>query len=322
MNPRAVKVLKIILPLFLGVFLIWYSISSSSPEERIATWNAISTANPFWVIASIVMGLVSHLSRAYRWKFLLNPMGYSIRMSNSFMAIMAGYLANLGIPRSGEIIRAGIVASYEDIPFKKGIGTVISERVVDFIMLALIIIIAIVFQSQPMFSYFGEKITDPFISLGALLLLILLGVLFLRLLKHSNHKFLVKIRDFGEGILEGVKSIYYMKKKGAFVFHTLLIWILYVLMFYVIKYTIPETYDLSIGPLLVTFVAGSLAMSLTNGGVGAFPLAIAYSLLLFDIDESAGKAFGWILWGSQTIINVVVGLLSFLFLPIINRKNS
>ena len=189
-------------------------------------------------------------------------------------------------------------------------------------MLAMIIIIAIVFQSQPMFSYFGEKITDPFISLGALLLLILLGVLFLRLLKHFNHKFLVKIRDFGEGILEGVKSIYYMKKKGAFVFHTLLIWILYVLMFYVIKYTIPETYDLSIGPLLVTFVAGSLAMSLTNGGVGAFPLAIAYSLLLFDIDESAGKAFGWILWGSQTIINVVVGLLSFLFLPIINRKNS
>lgn len=320
MNPRIIKILKIVLPLALGVFLIWYSITSASPEERQQTWEAISQADPKWVILSVIMGIVSHVSRAYRWKFLLNPLGYSIKLSNGFMAVMAGYLANLGIPRSGEVLRGGIVATYEEIPFKKAFGTIISERVIDLIMLSLIIVITIILQSQHMFSYFGDKISDPFISLGVLILLLFFGVLGLKILRRSNNKFIVRIRDFGEGILEGVKSIYFMKKKGAFVFHTVLIWVLYVLMFYVIKYAVPETTDLSIGPILVTFVAGSLAMSLTNGGIGAFPLAIAYALLLFDIDESAGKAFGWILWGSQTVINTVIGTLSFLLLPLLNRS--
>ena len=320
MNHRIVKILKIVLPLALGVFLIWYSISSASPEERQQTWQAISQADLRWVILSVIMGIVSHMSRAYRWKFLLNPLGYSIKLSNGFMAVMAGYLANLGIPRSGEVLRGGIVATYEEIPFKKAFGTIISERVIDLIMLSLIIIITIILQSQHMFSYFGDKISDPFISLGILILLLFFGVLGLKILRRSNNKFIIKIRDFGEGILEGVKSIYFMKKKGVFVFHTVLIWVLYVLMFYVIKYAVPETTNLSIGPILVTFVAGSLAMSLTNGGIGAFPLAIAYALLLFDIDESAGKAFGWILWGSQTVINTIIGTLSFLLLPLLNRS--
>lgn len=320
MNPRIVKILKIILPLLLGVFLIWYSIASASPEERIQTWKAISQADPKWVLISIVMGIVSHLSRAYRWNFLLQPLGYSIKLSNSFMAVMAGYLANLGIPRSGEVLRGGIVSAYEDIPFKKAFGTIISERVIDLIMLLIIILIALLFQSQNMISYMGDKISNPFISLGIFIVLLLGAVLGLKILKKSNHAFIIKIRNFGEGILEGIKSIYYMKNKGAFVFHTVLIWVLYVLMFYVIKFAVQETYDLTIGPILVTFVAGSLAMSLTNGGIGAFPLAIAYALLLFDIDESAGKAFGWILWGSQTVINTVIGTLSFLLLPILNRS--
>lgn len=320
MNPKAVKILKIILPLLLGVFLIWYSIISASPEERTQTWKAISQADPKWVIISIIMGIVSHLSRAYRWNFLLQPLGYSVKLSNSFMAVMAGYLANLGIPRSGEVLRGGIVSAYEDIPFKKAFGTIISERVIDLIMLLIIILIALVFQSQNMMSYMGDKISNPFISLGIFIVLLLVAILGLKILKRSSHAFIVKIRNFGEGIIEGIKSIYYMKNKGAFVFHTILIWTLYVLMFYVIKYAVQETHDLTIGPILVTFVAGSLAMSLTNGGIGAFPLAIAYALLLFGVDESAGKAFGWILWGSQTVINTVIGTLSFLLLPILNRS--
>ncbi|MFC5047945.1 YbhN family protein [Aquimarina hainanensis] len=319
MKPNLSKLLKIILPLGLGVFLIWYSISSLSPEERQKTLQYITEANPKWIAISVFFGIISHLSRAYRWKFLLEPLGYSPKLANSFMAVMAGYLSNLGIPRSGEFLRGGIISSYENIPFKKAFGTIISERVIDLLMLILIICIAFFYQSTYLVHFLSNKISNPFITLGILLALILSGIIFLRLVRKSENKLIIKIRDFGNGIMEGVKSISKIKKKPAFIFHTLLIWVLYVSMFFVIKNTIPETASLSLGPILVTFVAGSLAMSTTNGGIGAFPLAISSVLLLFNVDKPAGEAFGWILWGSQTAINIITGALSFLFLPILNR---
>ncbi|WP_108867657.1 lysylphosphatidylglycerol synthase transmembrane domain-containing protein [Aquimarina aquimarini] len=320
MKPKLIKFLKIILPLALGVFLIWYSISSASPEERQKTIQYITQANPKWIILSLIMGVISHLSRAYRWKFAIEPLGHSIKLSNSFMALMVGYLANLGIPRSGEILRAGTISTYERIPFKKAFGTIISERVIDLLMLLLVIAITFLFQSEHLLSYLSEKIASPFITLAVLVGLLIIGVVFLRIIKTSKNPILVKLRNFGEGLLEGVKSISKIKQKGAFVFHTFLIWILYIGMFYIIKFTVPETANLSIGPVLATFVAGSFAMSTTNGGIGAFPIAISAVLLLFDVEKPAGEAFGWILWGSQTAINIIIGALSFLFLPIVNRE--
>ncbi len=320
MNPKLIKFLKIILPLALGVFLIWYSISSASPEERQKTLQYISEADPKWILLSITMGIISHLSRAYRWNFLLKPLGYSTKLSNSFMAVMIGYLANLGIPRSGEILRGGTISTYENIPFKKAFGTIISERVIDLLMLLLITAITLLFQSKDLLIYLQEKIANPIVTLIVLVGLIASGILFLKIIKTSKNPILIKLRDFGYGILEGVKSISKIKQKGGFIFHTILIWSLYVAMFYVIKYTVPETSSLSIGPILATFIAGSIAMSTTNGGIGAFPIAIAAVLFLFDVEKPAGEAFGWILWGSQTAINIILGALSFLFLPIVNRE--
>ncbi|WP_109097152.1 lysylphosphatidylglycerol synthase transmembrane domain-containing protein [Aquimarina sp. AU58] len=320
MNPKLIKFLKIILPLALGVFLIWYSITSATPEERQKTLQYITQADPKWIILSVILGIISHLSRAYRWKFLLEPLGYPIKLSNSFMAVMVGYLANLGIPRSGEILRGGTISTYEGVPFKKAFGTIISERVIDLLMLLLVIGITLLFQSELLLSYLEEKIASPFITLAILLGLLLAGIMFLKIIKTSSNPILIKLRNFGNGLLEGVKSISKIRQKRAFVFHTFLIWTLYVVMFYVIKFTVPETASLSIGPILATFVAGSFAMSTTNGGIGAFPIAIAAILLLFDIEKPAGEAFGWILWTSQTAINIVIGALSFLFLPILNRE--
>ena len=320
MNPKLIKFLKIILPLAVGVFLIWYSISSATAEERQKTLQYVTQANPKWVFLSLALGIISHLARAYRWKFLLAPLGYSVKLSNSFMAVMIGYLANLGIPRSGEILRGGTISTYENIPFKKAFGTIISERVIDLLMLLLVIAITLLFQHELLLSYLQEKIASPLITLIALLILLIAGILFLRLLKKSSNPMLIKIRDFGNGLLEGVISISKIKQRWAFVFYTFLIWGLYVCMFYVIKFTVPETASLSIGAILATFVAGSFAMSTTNGGIGAFPIAIAAILLLFDIEKPAGEALGWILWGSQTAINIIIGALSFLFLPILNRE--
>lgn len=322
LSSRHSKLLKTILPLALGVFLIYYSISSASPEERQKTLAYIINANPLWILLSMGLGALSHLSRAYRSKIAIEPLGHHIKLSNSFMALMIGYVANLGIPRSGELLRGGTITSYEKVPFEKVFGTIITERVLDLVMLLLVISTAAIFQSGHLFSYIGKYNTTIIITLIALIALIVFGILFLKLLQKTTNPFLLKVRNFGLGILDGIKSILSIQKKTAYIFHTFMIWILYILVFDVIKYTIPETQTLSISVTLVAFVAGSFAMTTTNGGIGLFPIAIAASLALFDVDTPTGEAYGWILWGSQTLMNLIVGGLSFIFLPILNRNRS
>ncbi len=320
MNKRTRTVLKTVLPLLLGVFLIWYSIGSSTPTEREELWKSISHANPYWIILSLFLGLLSHWSRAYRWKYLLEPLGYRPGTLISFMAVMTGYLANLGIPRSGEVLRAATLTSYRDVPFEKSFGTIISERMVDLCMLMLIVGIAALFQSDNLISFFSRNNINPFFSILALLCLLALGVIFLKVVRRTTNPFLVKIRDFATGLLNGMKSILHLKHKAAFIFHTIFIWTMYVLMFYILKFAIPETSSLDFGVILLAFVVGSFAISLTNGGIGIYPLAIAAILTQFGIDQQLGEAFGWIIWGSQTLMNIILGGLSLIFMPILRKS--
>ena len=280
----------------------------------------IAAANPWWIFLSLIFGLLAHLSRAYRWKFLLAPMGYKPKFLNSFMAVMVGYLANFGIPRSGEVLRAVTISGYEDIPFEKAFGTIISERIADFIVLMLIIGITLLLQTEYLLTYFNDNNINPLLTIAILFGLLAVGVVILKQIKRSKHRFFVKIRKFAKGLLEGMRSILKMKNKGAFIFHTLFIWAMYILMFYILIFTVPETARMPFGLVMVAFVVGSFAISATNGGIGVYPIAIGASLLLFDITKQSGEAFGWITWGTQTLLVIIVGGLSFLFLPIFNGK--
>ena len=132
----------------MGVFLIWYSISKLSPSDIQSIKISFKTANYWWVVVSLIFGAFSHLSRAYRWQFLLEPLGYKPRFANSIMAVLIAYLLNLFIPRSGEIARAASIKKYVNIPFEKAIGTIVAERVADVIMLLIIIAIAFSHQSD------------------------------------------------------------------------------------------------------------------------------------------------------------------------------
>jgi len=323
-NPKFIKIIKIILPLLLGVFLIWYFLSSASPEHRIQLLKNIKNADPIWIILSLILGIISHISRAYRWNFLLKPLGYYPKLHNNFMAVMVGYLANLGVPRSGEVLRGITLATYEKVPFEKSFGTIVSERITDLIMLVLITTLTGFLQTEYILNFLDEKNINPLTTLGVMALLILLGYVGLLILKKSNNKFIIKIRDFGLGVLEGMKSVFAMQRKWLFIVHTLLIWGLYILMFYVIKFAVPNLENASISVILVAFIAGTLSMTTTNGGIGIlpFPIIVGAVFVFFDFEKSDGEAFGWILWGSQTAINIIVGALSFLFLPILNRKKT
>ena len=264
---------------------------------------------------------MSHLSRAYRWQFLLEPMGYKPKFTNSVLTVLVAYLLNLFIPRSGEVARAAAISKYEDIPFQKAFGTIVAERVADVIMLFSIIGVAFLMQTELLSEYlFKDDGSNPwhkFILLASLALTVL--ILYF-IFKKSKWGFVLKIKKFIKGLFEGMMSIIHMKKKGVFIFHTFLIWTFYVLMFYVVTFAIPETSHLPIGAIVVGFVVGGLSMALTNGGLGTYPVFVASVFILYGVENNPARAFGWIVWTSQTLMVLVFGGLAMFVLPIYNRK--
>lgn len=304
----------------LGVFLIWYSLSSATPQERMELWNNILLADPIWIILSLVFGILSHLSRAYRWKYLLEPLGCQPKFPNSLMSVMAGYLANLGVPRSGEVLRGATISTYENITFDKAFGTIVAERIADLFMLLIIVIFGLLIQTDSLIGYFNSHNINPFLTIALFFGLVIFGILILKIVRNSKWPVLVKIKEFAKGLLEGMRSILRMRQKSAFIFHTIFIWTMYLLMFYVIKFSIPETSALGLDAILAGFIVGTFAVSTTNGGIGVYPVAIGAVLLFFGIDQQAGKALGWIIWSSQTLLVIVLGGLSFLLLPAFNRQ--
>jgi len=313
------KSLKTIVPIALGIFLVWYSYHATSAEERTEILYHISHANPFWVALSVVIGILSHLSRAIRWNYMLKPMGYTPKLRNNIMIILMAYFANLGIPRSGEVLRATALTTYEGVPFEKGFGTIVTERVIDLIMLLTIIAITLLLQTDIILGVLNEKGVSLIFAMGLLLAGILGLLIALYLIRKSTSTVALKLKNFLSGMLEGISSVLKMKQKGAFIFHTLFIWVCYIGMFWVIKYTVPETVGLSLSALLVAFVGGAFAMSTTNGGIGLYPIAVSASLAIFGVSSVSGDAFGWIMWIAQTLMVVVFGAISFLLLPLLNR---
>ena len=320
MNAPLKKALKVGIPIALGVFLIWYSYNMTSPADRQVILRYIREADLFWVGLSVAIGILSHISRAVRWNYLLEPMGYKPKIRNNILIILMAYLANLGIPRSGEFLRATALATYEGVPFQKGFGTIVTERVVDLIMLLLIILLALFSQTDIILGFLSEKGLG--LTASALFLLGGIGGLFVfrAFLRRSDARFAHKLRTFIRGLLEGVLSIFKIRRKWAFLGHTFLIWGCYVAMFWVIKFTVPDTLGLDFGQLLVGFVAGAFAMTATPGGLGLYPIAVSQTLALFGIPTTSGDAFGWIMWIAQTLMVVFFGAISFLLLPLWNRN--
>lgn len=306
------------LPLILGVVLVWYSLSKMPISELLKYFQE---ANYTWIGLGVLLGILSHLSRAYRWKFMIEPMGYKLKFPNSFMAVMAAYLINYTIPRAGEISRASIITNYEGVPFEKGFGTIVAERFADMAMLLLIIAITLFLEFDYIYQFLAERF-DPYKIIIGVSGLIVLSMVFVVFIRRSKSKPALKIQGFITGLIEGVFSIFRMKKKWAFVFHTLLIWTMYVLMFYVTTFAVGDTSGIPFAAILTGFISGSFSIAATNGGLGSYPVAIFLAFSIFGIAEDAGMAFGWIMWTAQTVMVIVLGGLSLLLLPIYNNNKE
>jgi len=317
---KVLSLSKIIIPLAIGVFFIYLSYQNTTPEDRTNIFKYIKNADYRFVLLSAFFGVLSHISRAVRWKFLLAPLGYRPKTINSVLAVLIGYFSNLGIPRSGELLRATAMDRYENIPFQKGFGTVIAERVVDLVLLVGCIVLALALQYDLIVDYLKIENMN-FLQMGVGFVLVVIGlILFRKYFLLSTHPIIEKIKQFFQGIWEGMLSIKLMENKGLFIAHTFFIWLMYVLMFWVIKFSIPETVNLGMNAMIPAFVVGGLSISATNGGVGIYPYSVSLVLIAFGISKESSLAFGWIMWTCQTLMIVTFGAMAFFALPLINRK--
>ena len=309
-----------ILPLGIGIFFIYLSYNNTTPEDRENIFLHIKNAEYRFVLLSAVFGALSHISRAYRWKFLLAPLGYRPRLINSVLAVLIGYVSNLGIPRSGELFRATVMDRFENIPFQKGFGTVIAERLVDLVILLCFISLALILQFDLIWDILAKKSINPVQIIIIIVSGVVLSLVLRKFINQSNNRFLNKVRLFFAGLWEGIISLKKMEHKWAFIGHTLFIWLMYLAMFYIIKFSIPETASLGLESLIAAFVVGALAISATNGGVGIYPFSVSLVLIAYGISKESSLAFGWIMWTSQTVMVVLFGSLAFFALPLVNRS--
>jgi len=317
---KASKIALYTIPLIAGVFLVWYSLAILTEEEKYAIKNSFKTANYFWIGCALFMGFLSNLSRAYRFRFMLEPLGYMPNFLNSTMAVFSTYLVNLIIPRSGEVLRAGLHKKYDEIPLNKALGVIVAERISDVLMLLIFIAIAFSLQAPVIESILFKNSTPTSIALKLLILIAcpFLIVKLYRYFKKSNNATVKKIVLFIQGLGLGIMSIFKMKKKWPFLIHTLIIWALYFIMFYLGTYSLKEIEGITLDAVVVGFVVGALSMTITNGGLGVYPVLVALVLTKFGQEKVAALAFGWILWTCQTLLVIVGGCLSMVLMPIYN----
>lgn len=313
-----------------GFFLVWWQLKSMTPVEKTEFYRAISQTK-YWVIIPVVcMSLASHLSRAMRWKLLLEPVGYQPKTANAFMATMIGYLANSAVPRLGEVLKCSMLARYEKMRIDRLVGTILLERSFDLICFALFVGLTILFQLDligTMLSTYWEAAQQKihgfswaYVALVLVVLLLLFFAARMLLRKMSNMKLVQKLTQIFTGIADGFKSILQLKNRRAFLLHTLFIWLMYLGQIYVGFLSLEETAELSLGAACSVLTLASLSMIVTPGGIGSFPIFVMEVLLLYQIESPVGKAFGWLMWGVSTGLIVISGLLSLVILPWYNRE--
>lgn len=317
MQPKLKKALTIIIPILLSIGLVWYSLSKVPLHQVI---EEAKGANYWWILLSVVCLTLSHISRAYRWLFVLEPLGFKVKFMNSLMAVFSTYLINYGIPRSGEVARATILANYEKVPFEKGFGTIVAERIADMIVMLFIIFITLILQFEFIVEFFSKQLSSQ--TLIILGVLVIVGFTVFLMLRKSKVPIIKKIISFINGLIEGALSILKMKRKWAFIGHTIFIWGMYLLMFYTTTFAFESLIGIPIAAVLIGFISASFSIAATNGGTGAYPAAVYAAFSIFGIAEDPSFAFGWVLWGSQTMMTIILGALSLIYLPIYNRKST
>ena len=333
MGKKIATILQYIFFLGGGILLIWWQFHNMTPDQVTKFKLALSNANYSMLIPVIFMSLASHVSRSVRWKILIAPMGYKPSLLNTFGVIMVGYLANSFVPRLGEILKCTLLGKYENIPPQKLIGTIVVERIFDFLCYLIFILITILIQFKLVGNFVKNEMakiyndtngisfwTNIFIVLASIVTLVILIRLLIK--KFNKSKLILRLKYFISGLKEGIASINNLQNRGWFLFHTVFIWSMYLLQIYTGFSAIQEVSHLGLNAACSVLTLATLAMIITPGGIGTFPTAVFLVLNLYNIDQSTGEAFGWIMWGATTFIILFFGSFSLAVLFFINRNKQ
>ncbi len=331
---RLVSVLEYLFFLGLGFFLLWLSFRKLDLNK---VWSDILNADYIWLFYSLFFAIASHIVRSIRWNMLINSMGYKTRLSSTFYSLMVGYMANTAVPRMGEFMRCGVLSKKEKIPFNALFGTVISERLLDMLMLLLIIFLVVIFQIDLVGSYVSNIFTPIFHNMadnmmllvmvtGGILLFFVLSIWLLYRFRERIKKlsFYSKVRLFLDGLWDGIKTVLRLKQKWLFIFYTILIWLFYVIMVYFPMKMLPETSILVFKDAFTLLGIGSLGIvAPVPGGIGAYHFIIKSVLgQIYGIDGVAAGSFAAITHAGQTLLNVGVGGFSYLMLMLMAKKQK
>lgn len=302
--------------------LLWLAFRNENLEE---VWQRMKVADPFWLSLSMVIAIVALVSRAVRWKILIEPLGFQPKTSNTLYALMIGYLANLAIPRIGEVTRCVTLNKSERIPFIGLVGTVIVERAIDLLMLFACILLVAAFEFQTLSSFIDENLTGPLLlRLGenaylvltfSLTMVLAMAFLVWWFLKNKESRFRIRMASILKEVISGLGTVLRMKNNGWFVFHTLLIWVCYFLMTYVCFFCLEATAHLDAMTGLFITVAGGLGMSApVQGGIGAFHYVVSKGLQIFGVQSTDGITFATLVHSTQTLLVVVLGAWAFVMM--------
>lgn len=319
----------------LGILLVWWSLKDFSAEDRVNIVQAMRNADYRWIFLALCMSVFAHISRAMRWQQMIAPMSTPPSVANSFMAVMVGYLSNLALPRLGEFARCGIVARYSEVTAQQAIGTVITERAIDMVMLILVMLLTLFLEADVIGGYFNANVMEPlkakysntfsenniylYVSIFLFgLLAFLLGRYLLRYFRQS--KLWHHLTGIVWGMWQGVISVRKVRNLPLFIGHSIFIWIMYFITTYVCFFSTEATRHLGIGAALATLSMGSVGFIATQGGIGAYQLVVTGVLVLYAVEKEMAYAFSWLAWSAQTIVVLVLGGLSMVMLPIVNGK--
>ncbi len=323
------KFLKIGFFFLIGILLIWWSLHQIPPQE----WDKFTKAlqkSKFWIIIPVffILGL-SHFIRALRWRLIMEPLGYKPSIMNTFLAVLIGYLANLAIPRLGEVLKCTLLSKYENVPAEKIVGTIVAERAFDVLSLGVVFLLALTLQFNVIQAGWhqlnAQAIKDPSNSgNGHIALYIVAGVLFVAILlfwifRKKLAGILSTIKKIALGVWEGVISATKLKKHNLFFFYSFSIWFLYLFATFIGLYGTEGTAS-SFSTAISCLAYASIGMILTPGGIGAYAYFMAKVLELNGVEYTLGLANGTLQWFSQFIIVIVLGGISLILLPFINKQ--
>ena len=313
--------------------LMWYAVRGQD-LSRIGHY--IATANYFWLTLTLTLSALGYFSRAYRWQMQLKASQTPAPYWAVYHAMMVGYLANIVLPRMGEVIRCSVLRRTSGVPVQVALGTVVTERVIDVLVLLGLVVSLLLLDFNTFWNFVTVQVlggryealarnrTPLLIAaiIGGVLLLATGYALFRNLERLRQNAFFNKSVLFVKGLLAGVFSVLKLENKGVFLLHTLFTWLVYYLMDYLAFFCFPETYNLDVKAGLAVLTFGAFGMAApVAGGIGPFHVMVQGILLVYGVSKEAGIAYALVVHGAQTLLVVLLGGISFVAVAAADKRN-